>query len=229
MRPSKKYINESIHETNNCGQLEIIEYLDVNHRRVRFLSTGYTTVVTLAGLSSGRVRDPYAPILFGVAYLGEPEEHPLRKVIEVRWRAMLNRVYGIKTGKTVDPSWLCFANFLRDVIELNGIELLYSHSKENRIDLDSDIIAKEKGIPPNYSKETCQWVPKTINNRARELPKKYTKRPIGTVIETKHGPVTIIAKDKQKWLIRFSDGTEKWVWQIAVLNDMFAKPATPEE
>lgn len=229
MRPSKKYINGSIHETNNYGHLEVIDYVDINHRRVRFLNTGHTTVTTLAGLSSGRVRDPYTPILFGVAYLGEPMEHPLRKVLEVRWRAMLERVYRLKKGKTVDPSWLCFANFLRDAIELEGIELLYTHTKENRVDLDSDIIPKAKGIPPMYSKETCKWVPNMINIQARDIPKRYAKRPLGTVIDTKHGPVTIVAKDKQKWLIRFSDGSECWRHQTAVLRDNFGKPDQSEQ
>lgn len=223
-----KYDVNTVHQTKNYGELEVIGYVDKRNRLVRFIDTGYVTVARISHIGEGNIRDCFKPSVCGVGYLGEPMEHPLRKVLEARWRAMLNRVYNIKTGKTVDPSWLCFANFLRDAIELGGIELLYTHSKDNRIDLDSDILAIEKGLPPSYGKETCKWVKHDVNTKCREYPNKVNTRPIGTVIETKHGPVTIMGKDRGKWLIRFSDGAEKWVWQIAVLRNMFAKPTTSE-
>lgn len=219
-----KYDVGTLHETNNSGTLEIVGKEGGHRRRVRFLKTGFVTTASNASIRNGNVRDPYSPVVFGVGYMGVFIEHPLRKVLELRWRKMLERVYSIKNGKTVDSSWLCFADFQRDALELPGIELLYTHSKANRIDLDSDILAKEKGLPSMYSKETCQWVTKATNNLAREMPKRFNVRPIGTVIETRHGAVTLISKNKQRWLIRFNDGVEKWFWSVSVLNDTFAKP-----
>lgn len=227
MRTGKYDIN-TVHQTNNCGVIEVIGIGNSRYRIVRFVNTGTVTEAQVTNIRLGKVRDPYNPVFFGVGFLGEPMEHPLRKDLEVRWRNMLNRVYNFKTGKSISPDWLCFANFLRDALELPGFELLQEHSKANRIDLDSDIIPLSKGTPPFYSKETCQWVRHAENVRACEHPTKHTRRPIGTIIETKHGPVTIIAKNNQKWLIRFSDGAEKWVWRVSVLNDSFGKPSTSE-
>lgn len=228
MQTSGKYAINTVHQTKHNGQLEVIGYIDYDYRRVRFVDTGYVTVANVSCIGSGYVRDPYAPSLYGLACLGEPEEHPLRKTLYKRWEKMLYRVLFAKSGKTISPEWMCFANFMRDALQLPGIELLPTHSKSNHIDLDSDIIPKAKGIPPTYSKETCQWVPHAVNLRAREVTGKYTRRPLGTVIETRHGSVTIIDKDYDKWLIRFDDGVEKWYWSATVLNDTFGKPATSE-
>lgn len=228
MRTGKYDIN-TVHETKHNGQLVVIGYVDYEYRRVRFVDTGYITDASISHIGSGYVRDPYALSVFGVACLGEHEDHPLRKTLYKRWEVMLYRVHVVKSGKSISPNWYCFANFMRDALQLPGIELLYTHSKSNLIDLDSDIISNERGVDPVYSKDTCQWVPHAENLRARNVPKQYVKRPIGSVIETKHGPVTIIEKDNKKWLIRFSDGAEKWYWSATVLNNTFGKPDLSEQ
>lgn len=219
-----KYDVGTIHDTKHNGQLEVIEYIDQQHRRVRFPSTGFETVVTVGSIGEGHIKNPYQPSLFGVGYLGEPVNHPQHRVLYCRWKAMFNRVHNFKTGKTISPEWHCFATFLKDVIELEGFHLLQEHSKTNQIDLDCDILAKEKGIAPIYSRDTCKWVPHIVNIHAREYPKRVNIRPLGSVIDTKHGPVTIIGKDNNRWLIRFSDGTECWKWRVDVLRNTFAKP-----
>lgn len=220
-----KYAVGTVHESHNDGDFVITEYVDYFHRGIRFIDTGFATTVNVSSIHSGSIKDPLLPSVCGVGCIGhDPElmDHPLRKVLMRRWNSMIQRVYVHRTGKTIDPSWLNFYTFMRDALNLKGIDLLYTHGKTNRIDLDSDILAKEKGLTPMYSKETCQWVHQAENLRVRERPKQYVKRPLGTVIETRHGPVTIIEKDGPKWLIQFNDGTQKWCWSIAVLRDQIS-------
>lgn len=224
-----KYDVGTLHETRNYGQLEVVEYIDVQHRKVKFTSTGFQTITTVNSIRTGCVKDRYKPSLYGVGYLGEPFDHPLRKMLYGRWKAMLNRVYWAKTGKQVAEEWHCFATFVSDVLQLPGVELLNTHSKVNIIDLDSDIIPNEIGIEPRYSKETCQWVTRSENCKTRDYPNSITIRPIGTVIESRHGPVTIIRKAGRKWLIRFMDGTEKWDWGDNIVRGIFGRPDLSEQ
>jgi hypothetical protein len=228
MQSNGKYAINTVHQTNNCGQLEVIGYISTYKRKVRFASTGYVTEVDIRAIQQGCIKDPYVTSLYGVACLGEPEEHPLRKTLYKRWEKMLYRVIVAKSGKIISPEWMCFANFMRDALRLPGIEQLSTHTKTKPIDLDSDIIPLAKGIPPTYSKETCQWVTRAENCKACERPKTHNVRPIGTVIETRHGPVTIMAKNGDKWLIRFHDGVECWRQRCDILRDTFGKPDTSE-
>ena len=228
-----KYSVGTVHQTKNSGQIEIIGRVEgvCNRRTVRFIDTGFETQTSITNISQGRVKDPMRISVFGVGYLGhdpELEKHPLRNVLYKRWTKMIERVNVIKTRKSISQDWYCFYTFMRDALNLKGIELLYHHSKSNRIDLDSDIIAKEKGLDPMYSKDTCQWVKHADNMQSITQPKQPKRWPIGTVIETRHGPVTIMAKAREstnaQWLIRFSDGTEQWNWRNAIINGQFAKP-----
>lgn len=227
----KKYAEGTRHKTNNFGEIEIIECVDALHRRVRFVNTGTIKTTRTTQIHSGEVRDPFAPTVHGIGFLGhdpEFEHHPMRYMLFIRWRNMLDRVYNIKNGKTLDPSWHDFSVFMRDVLSLKGVELLQVHSKTNRIDLDGDIIPQEIGIPSRYSKETSQWVTRAVNLRACKHPETHNIRPLGSIIETRHGPVTLIGKDDRKWLIRFSDGVECWRGCESVLRDTFGKPKTTE-
>lgn len=224
MRTGKKYAVGTRHETKNCGWLEVEEYLDVERRWVRFTTTGYRTEAWIYAIRQGSIKDPYTPSVLGAGFLGEPINHPMRKVLELRWRKMLDRVHVIKTGKTISPEWYCFANFLRDAIELEGFHLLQGHSKDNRIDLDSDILAREKGLPPMYSKDTCKWVTHDENMQSRVSPKHLTRYPIGSVFQTNDGPVTLIDKDNRKWLIEFDDGSSKWAYIADVHRGQVRRP-----
>lgn len=225
---AEKYMLGSFHETNSSGWLEVVGYVDRDQRKVRFTDTGFETITRLSSIRLGMVKDPYSPSVLGVGYLGEPISHPLYRVLYTRWVTMLKRVYVFKMGKSVSSEWLCFANFLKDAIELEGFELFQNSSIRKQIDLDGDIIPLSKGKPPMYSRDTCKWVRHIDNLRARKPRQRSVKRPIGTVIESRHGPVTIIGKNKQKWLIRFSDGTECWKWRNDVLRNSFGKPKSTE-
>lgn len=229
MRTGKKYAVGTRHETKHNGQLKVIGYIDAKHRKVRFIDTGFVTEVHVNHIHSGNVRDPYAHSVFGVGCYGEPIEHPMRKVLYNRWRDMLRRVCVFKHGKGIAPEWRCFANFLKDAIELEGFDLLLLHAKGEQIDLDGDIISAAKGIPPMYSRDTCKWVRHVDNLHAAERARKYNIRPLGSVFESRHGQVTLIEKDSNRWLIEFSDGTQKWTWRTDVLRDTFGRPDHSEQ
>ena len=162
----------SRHQTKHNGILEVVGYVDYSKRIVQFIDTGYVTEASVNSIRNGSVKDPFVPSVCDVGYLGEHwsyDGHPLKGLLQKRWSGIVTRccLYGYKP---LDPEWHCFATFMRDALELKGNELLYQHSKENRIDLDSDIIPIEKGIPSRYSKETCQWVPHAVNIRHQRHP-----------------------------------------------------------
>lgn len=208
-----KYEIGTIHQTVQGGPLEIVGYVDRNHRRIRFIESGYETVAYLSAIDAGKVKNPFVPSVAGVGYLGNHDRfigHPLRKLIYDRWHDMIGRC--CRHGyKPIDPSWHCFATFMQDALGLKGVELLYGHSKDNRIDLDSDIIPHEMGMSPIYSKETCQWVPCAENLRHRTPRSDFTIYPIGTRFQINGGFVILKEKDYNRWLIEFEDGNQRWV------------------
>lgn len=214
-----KYDIGTIHETNQIGPLEIVGYVDSKRRAVRFINTGFETVAKTSSIGRGMVKDHYIPTVLGVGYLGvcrELESHPLRKQLYRRWTKMLERRHIHGYGKSIDPEWYCFASFMRDALELKGAELLQHHSKNNQVHLDSDIIPIERGIEPIYSKETCQWVPRDVNLRYRNIPNSYKRHKIGDVFQTKSGPVKLVGKDYERWLVEFENGARRWYHSSSV-------------
>lgn len=214
-----KYEIGTKHQTKQCGEVEIVEQDGWYWRKVRFVDSGTVLRVRTSALCTGSIKDPFAKIVLGVGYAGilpeELKKHPLRRTLYTRWHNMLSRVHVLNTGKTIAPEWYCFATFMKDALELKGIDILPSHSKVNRIDLDSDIVSREKGVEPMYSKETCQWIGHKENMKCRRNP---VHRPSseGSVYETKYGPVTIIRKEDKMWLIEFTDGSRRWAHPICV-------------
>lgn len=221
-----KYEIGTTHETKNHGAVEVVGYVDRKHRRIRFINTGFETVASTQCIHRGLIKDCNSPSVMGVGFLGDCsdyESHPLRKTLYRRWSKMIERCHLLGSRKTIDSSWYCFATFMRDALELKGVELLYQHSKDNIIDLDSDIIAVERGVESTYSKDTCQWVTRAENLRVRNRPKTYKKHKTGDVYQSKAGPVVLVAKDYSRWLIEFEDGTRRWVhsnsvWQGVINN-----------
>ena len=118
MSRKNKFDVGSIHDTNLNGKVEVIEKVDSKHRRVRFLTTGYTTIASLSNISSGRIKDNLAPSVCGVGYLGYCEQfdnHPMRKRIYGKWANMIN--CSKRNGYEIKPEHLCFANFMEECLK----------------------------------------------------------------------------------------------------------------
>lgn len=104
---------------------------------------------------------------------------------------------------------------MNDALRLPGNELLHTHTKENRIDLDSDILAIEKGLKPMYSKETCQWIPCSVNSAYKPTVSSQEYRK-GNIFHTDAGVVVLLSKTRRKWFVEFEDGKRHFVCLLLV-------------
>lgn len=231
----------TIHETTQHGPLKIIGLVEgrPDRRQVKFITTGFMKEVSTESISKGTVKDPSQVSAHRGGCLGHDpslEKHPLRKMLYSKWYAMMQRSNPIRwnkqrnpwnkcNGKAIDPDWMNFSTFMKDVLEIPGAELLYAcKDPANEVHLNSDIIATERGVPPTYCKENCKWIPRSYNDQIEVFNKKNGFMKEGKTFETIHGPVTLVASEKGKWTLRFDDGKEKTYWWIAVTNNDFTRP-----
>ena len=60
----------TVHKSNNFGEFEIIEYNNSLDVKIRFFNTGYEYTVCASQIKDGRIKDPYAPTVYGVGVTG---------------------------------------------------------------------------------------------------------------------------------------------------------------
>lgn len=146
--------------TNNCGEIEVVEYKSCSEILVKF-TDGTTVLCSSAALRKGRVRNPMKPFMNGYGFIGigkyRTRTHP--KCYKV-WNSMLMRCYSEEVqakhptykGCTVREDWLNFQNFA---------EFYYSDRfRQDGWELDKDIIVQGNKV---YSIDTCCFVPSVIN------------------------------------------------------------------
>ena len=101
--------------THECkdGRYEIIEKINSQSRKIRFLKTGFVTVARVSNLLQGSTKDRLHPSVSGIGYLGEEDfsKHPEYKTLRQRWTAFLR--YHVKNGKFVPEEDKCFAEYFR--------------------------------------------------------------------------------------------------------------------
>lgn len=168
-------IVNNIYSSNHYGDFiaekELNSQGTSTYYQVRFLKTGTVCKTEKHNIKKGSVADCYAKTIYGVACRGQASSrHPtLNKVAFKRWTAMVSRCYnqndiGYKSyggkGYTVSDSWLCFENYIRDIVDIEG----FNEEKylKGIIQLDKDIKA-----PGNkeYSADKCIFLNASINKR----------------------------------------------------------------
>lgn len=177
MRENKVEIG-NIYSTKNNGDFKVICKVDNpndnrnSYYKVKFILTGYETIVRNDYIFSGYIKDPYYPRVYGVGYFGEPNMQEHNRSIHSRWACMISRCYNPNDkryctygalGITVCERWHNYANFLNDIKYLPGYNDMISHPNI-QYHLDKDILQEE--IPTNmkkYSPETCMFIPAREN------------------------------------------------------------------
>ncbi len=162
--------------TSKDGEFEIVAY-DGNQRvTVRFIETGYETVVSFYCIQKGTVHDRYHPAIFGIGYIDDkfPIEPKVRQKAYMMWHAMLKRCTDPTNHNyndvTVDPRWHSFKNFCEDIQQLEGYDRWLT---ERYIALDKDIKVKGNRV---YAKEFCKFVTvgeNAIDSVARKMEKRW--------------------------------------------------------
>lgn len=166
------------HTTNNGDKLTILNYKGNSKYLIKFDDNTEINNVRYYHIKNGNVRNPNAPIVQGIGYLGigkyNSREHYLAYH---KWGHMLERCYSEKyqikkptyIGCSVSEDWLnfqIFADWFYD--ETNGYKEGYQ--------LDKDILKKSNKI---YSPETCCFIPQEINLLFIKRDSKRGDLPIG--------------------------------------------------
>lgn len=170
---------------NNFGsEMVIIEYRMSRDIDVYFPEYNWITRNTqYTSFKNGKIKCPYERSIYGVGYLGEgkykvSENGKLTRVYRT-WYKMLKRCYDEKCQEKhptykdckVSEEWHNFQNFAK------WYEDNYYEIEGERMELDKDILCKGNKI---YSKETCLFVPQTINLLFTKNDKDRGDSPIGT-------------------------------------------------
>lgn len=102
--------------SNNCGDFIVTEYFNYDKILIVFLNTGYRMLARANNIGKGEVKDPYAPSIINIGYIGvgpySVDGSPFERMIYSRWRGILDRCYVKREGnKTVNFEWFNFQYF----------------------------------------------------------------------------------------------------------------------
>ena len=148
-------------------EMEIIEYIDHQHVKVRFNDEyKYTVIKQPSAFKSGRITNNFCPTLYGVGMIGNTETsiNNNKKESYLCWKGMMARCYDTNSKEThykaysecfVCDEWKIFENF-----EKWYNKNYYEIPNCFRMCLDKDILHKGNKI---YSPENCRFVPYDIN------------------------------------------------------------------
>ena len=150
---------------------------------IQFTKTGYVRKANIDNIRAGKVRDHYEISIYGVGYYGEYTKNSYWKQAKQLWQNMLKRCYCeadtrgyFGKGVVVSPEWHCFANFVRDLPNLENFDkwLLGQNGNSTKYNLDKDFIVEGCKV---YSKETCMFATESENKAAgARNGKPYTKK-----------------------------------------------------
>ncbi|UGO50737.1 HNH endonuclease [Bacillus phage vB_BanS_Sophrita] len=138
--------------------------------RIRFIRTGYETVVEKVQIERGKIKDRYSPCIFGLGYIGDVSVSRNKRAYNV-WHKMLGRCYSPTNnsyntygaqGVTVDKRWYSFENFVSDIPLIEGYEESLFLSGELHLDKDKKQQNCNKKI---YSKDTCNFISPSENSQ----------------------------------------------------------------
>ena len=116
-KPDDPFYVGSVHAARD-GQFEVIERIDGDLCRIRFLKTGFETMAKKDCMAKGTVKDRLHPSVCGIGYLGEEDfsKVPRYTGIKATWCGMIhNRV---KAGKPIPPEDQCFATYFKKRLKL---------------------------------------------------------------------------------------------------------------
>ena len=168
------------------GEYEVIKDLGMIHVRpngrkdrklvVKFKHTGYEVETFPDCVVKNQIKDPYYPIIYGVACCGTPKDFDAASKTGIReyntWCNMISRCYNPKDimyyaygeiGVRVDHRWLCFEYFLEDFRRMENYDK-WLNGKPREYELDKDLL--QLNVPHGhrrYFKDGCCIISKKDN------------------------------------------------------------------
>lgn len=206
---------------------EVIELVDGNYCKIKFLdSFGYEKVVLKSDAKRG-IRNPYRKSVAGVGYIGEGVYNSVTSSqLFMVWSNMLTRCYDEESlkkhityvGCSVEDTWHCFQDFA------TWCEAQPEFMNNRDWCLDKDIIERGNKI---YSPHKCSFVPTCINNLFTLRGNKRGEYPLG-VHQAPYGRfVAQINRDnKRVCLGRFDTPEETFLVYKSAKEEVIKKLAT---
>ncbi|MGG2096037.1 hypothetical protein AB1283_26215 [Bacillus sp. S13(2024)] len=143
----------------------------VKKYRIRFLKTGYERDIEKVEIKRGKIKDRYAPSVFGIGIIGNYNVKDYKREYSL-WSGMLERCYDTNStgyssygakGVTVCDRWHHFENFLHDLSLVDRFN--YEEFYGGNLYLDKDL--KQQSTPLGervYSLHTCTFLTFEENN-----------------------------------------------------------------
>lgn len=154
-----------VFETTGGTRCKIISGNHKHRVRVKFLDKfGYEAETRVPDLLNGYVKNPFAPAVCGVGYLGigkhSPSKEGAKTLAYVQWHGVIRRSYDLTYKKkqssyekvNVCEDWHCFDTYAEWFYSQKGWDKGYH--------LDKDILGDGSY---KYSPETCCLVPAEVN------------------------------------------------------------------
>lgn len=173
----------SIHETNNCGEIEVLNYNGWDSVEIKFINTGHVQIARSERVRNGMVKDPFHRTVYGVGFIGVGRHSGgtgkagVHDVKYQTWSGMFKRCYGPDYPSylecSVHPEWHNFQNFAGWYED--------NHPKDGlKYDLDKDIKVEGNKV---YGPDTCIFVDQALNKQKAKAKKCRMTNPDGVVIE----------------------------------------------
>lgn len=151
----------SIFQSNSCGKVKVLKYVNSLKVLVKFLNTGYVKYVRKGCILDGVIKNPFNPSNCGKGYIGVGDYTTTKTGIHNKiykcWSHMMERCYSENfhskenyKGRSVKvcTEWLCYQEFAR----------WYESKYIDGWCLDKDITKSKV-----YSPETCCFLPVELN------------------------------------------------------------------
>ena len=219
-----KYLNDvnykdcvgKVCQSKLSGDFKIVKYNDSKNVEIRFVNTGFETVVELGSIRSGSVKDPYVPSVFGVGVSGTKYPIGVNGVITkeyILWQNMLKRCYSdvykkkkpTYEGCKVSENFKSYEYFYEWCHKQIGFSM---DGNGNSFHLDKDLLIKGNKV---YSENTCIFIPSEINSLLTKSDKIRGKHLIGVCWSNSNKAFVAMVnknKGKREWLGSFNTELE---------------------
>ena len=171
-----------VYPSNNCGDMEVIEYVNYERVRVKFLDTGHEKYAYAHHIHSGTVKDPLKPSVYGVGYMGEGLYKSRTKGGNTKayytWHNMFKRCY--------EPTYLernhtyIGCSVVKEWHNFQVFSVWFDNNYKIGLDLDKDI-----KVPGNkvYGPDTCMFVTTAENIEVAHAKTTIFRSPEGERVE----------------------------------------------
>ena len=197
--------------TKRCGICTVIEYVSYVEVYVKF-EDGNIVKTRVQSLGKGHCRNLNSKLVLGVGINDMLGAEKTKEFIKQRqmWFGVLQRCFSIKllerrpTYKNckVSESWLWLSNFIKDIKSIEN----YEKSLNEGWQLDKDLLSNEGKL---YSKDTCCFIPRSLNLVLSSYPKKLNGLPKGVKLSKGGRYFAILQKEGNQIFLGSYDSVEE--------------------